>query len=671
MKKGEYRYACLGFFSYCSFYLFMMIRFHILLFLMSGCFVLEAQQKNIVPASIAALPDDTAKTNRLNELAEQLAGSEPSKAWLVSKEALYLSEKIEYKEGAVVALSMQAYFLFYKMKLDSAKLLADKAYSIIKTKDSKIGKTLQAQLYAIYAGIYQQQQFYDSAATLYLKAVSIFEANDNYDKAISCYYNLAVIYIFLDNYDKALQYANAVSAIAHQSGNKVFKMRSLIVLAEANLSAGKVDSVLLFCHQGMALALAQKSNFGMGKFHELTGWYYLEKEDKADSALVHLFSALKYFREIEIHYDVAFVLQKIGHTYLLKQDYPNAINYLQQATQLADSNHLLQILHYSLQDLVKAYELTGDIHKSHFYLKQFVAVNDTLLQRNNLRNLNELETKYQAKQQQVEILSQQVTIDKKNIINYLLAGAAIAILFISLLALRNYNQQQKLQRHRIAELEALQQLTATEAVLKGEEQERTRLAKDLHDSLGGMLSGIKYSMNAMKGNLIMTPENTLTFERSMDMLDSSIKEMRRVAHNMMPETLVKFGLDTALNDYCNDINQSGALKINYQSIGIKEISIEQTTAIAIYRIVQELINNIIKHAAASLAVVQLAKTDNQLTLTVEDDGKGFDSSILEKSKGMGWSNIQNRVEFLKGKVDVHSVDGKGTSVLVEMSTAHI
>ena len=638
---------------------------------MSGCFVLEAQQKNIVPASIAALPDDTAKTNRLNELAEQLAGSEPSKAWLVSKEALYLSEKIEYKEGAVVALSMQAYFLFYKMKLDSAKLLADKAYSIIKTKDSKIGKTLQAQLYAIYAGIYQQQQFYDSAATLYLKAVSIFEANDNYDKAISCYYNLAVIYIFLDNYDKALQYANAVSAIAHQSGNKVFKMRSLIVLAEANLSAGKVDSVLLFCHQGMALALAQKSNFGMGKFHELTGWYYLEKEDKADSALVHLFSALKYFREIEIHYDVAFVLQKIGHTYLLKQDYPNAINYLQQATQLADSNHLLQILHYSLQDLVKAYELTGDIHKSHFYLKQFVAVNDTLLQRNNLRNLNELETKYQAKQQQVEILSQQVTIDKKNIINYLLAGAAIAILFISLLALRNYNQQQKLQRHRIAELEALQQLTATEAVLKGEEQERTRLAKDLHDSLGGMLSGIKYSMNAMKGNLIMTPENTLTFERSMDMLDSSIKEMRRVAHNMMPETLVKFGLDTALNDYCNDINQSGALKINYQSIGIKEISIEQTTAIAIYRIVQELINNIIKHAAASLAVVQLAKTDNQLTLTVEDDGKGFDSSILEKSKGMGWSNIQNRVEFLKGKVDVHSVDGKGTSVLVEMSTAHI
>ena len=84
----------------------------------------------------------------------------------------------------------------------------------------------------------------------------------------------------------------------------------------------------------------------------------------------------------------------------------------------------------------------------------------------------------------------------------------------------------------------------------------------------------------------------------MDMLDSSIKEMRRVAHNMMPEALVKFGLDTALKDFCNDISQSGALKVNYQSIGLKTAVIDQTTAITIYRIVQELLNNTMKHAAA-------------------------------------------------------------------------
>lgn len=171
----------------------------------------------------------------------------------------------------------------------------------------------------------------------------------------------------------------------------------------------------------------------------------------------------------------------------------------------------------------------------------------------------------------------------------------------------------------------------------------------------------------MKGNLIMTPENHQAFERSMDMLDSSIREMRRVAHNMMPETLVRFGLDTALKDYCSHINQSGALEINYQSIGLENEVLDQTTAVTIYRIVQELITNTIKHAAAKTAIVQLTKSGGQLTATIEDDGKGFDTSILKQSKGIGWTNIQHRIEFLKGTMDVNSEPGKGTSVHIEIS----
>ncbi|MBS1620689.1 MAG: ATP-binding protein [Bacteroidetes bacterium] len=170
----------------------------------------------------------------------------------------------------------------------------------------------------------------------------------------------------------------------------------------------------------------------------------------------------------------------------------------------------------------------------------------------------------------------------------------------------------------------------------------------------------------MKGNLIMTPDNAQAFERSMDMLDSSIKEMRRVAHNMMPEALVKFGLDTALKDFCNDINRSGALQVTYQSIGLENTVTDQTVAITIYRIVQELINNIIKHAAAKTAVVQVSKTDGEISITVEDDGKGFDPAILKQPRGIGWSNIQSRVEYLKGKLDVQSEPFKGTSVLIEL-----
>jgi signal transduction histidine kinase len=281
-----------------------------------------------------------------------------------------------------------------------------------------------------------------------------------------------------------------------------------------------------------------------------------------------------------------------------------------------------------------------------------------------------LRIRYETEKKDTQILLQRTELQRKTVFNYLLICGAAALLLISLLSYRTYRQKQKLQQLRIDELETQQQLLAAEAVMKGEEQERTRLAKDLHDGLGGMLSGIKYSFQTMKGNLIMTPENQQAFERSMDMLDSSIKEMRRVAHNMMPEALVKFGLDTALRDFCDDINRSGALKVSYQSIGMEQVQVEQSVAISIYRIAQELLNNTMKHAGASSAIVQLSKTVAGLDITVEDDGKGFDTTILKATRGIGWSNILSRVEYLKGRMDVQSVPGKGTSVHVEIDTGN-
>jgi signal transduction histidine kinase len=152
------------------------------------------------------------------------------------------------------------------------------------------------------------------------------------------------------------------------------------------------------------------------------------------------------------------------------------------------------------------------------------------------------------------------------------------------------------------------------------------------------------------------------------MIDGSIKEMRRVAHNMMPEALIKFGLSTALKDFCNEINQSGALNISFQSIGMDNAEIDQTTAVNIYRIIQELINNTLKHAAARQAIVQISKKDEVFSITVEDDGKGFDPQTLKGVGGIGWTNIRSRVDYLKGTIDIQSTPGKGVSVHVEIGS---
>ena len=156
------------------------------------------------------------------------------------------------------------------------------------------------------------------------------------------------------------------------------------------------------------------------------------------------------------------------------------------------------------------------------------------------------------------------------------------------------------------------------------------------------------------------------FERSLDMIDTSIKELRRVAYNMMPEMLTKFGLDEALKEYCNNINTTRLLIVKYQSMGMEK-RMDSSVEIIIYRIVQELLNNTIKHAGATDAFIQLIREGNRLNIVVEDNGKGFDTSAPENNKGAGLLNIRSRVDYLKGQLDIHSGPGRGTLVNIEFN----
>jgi len=133
----------------------------------------------------------------------------------------------------------------------------------------------------------------------------------------------------------------------------------------------------------------------------------------------------------------------------------------------------------------------------------------------------------------------------------------------------------------------------------------------------------------------------------------------------MPEALLKFGLGEAIQDYCDGINESNIVKMKYTQLGLQQ-PLEKSTEVILYRIVQELCNNAIKHAAAKNIFIQLTKHERGITLTVEDDGKGFDTNLLAKIKGAGLQNVQSRVDYLKGILNIESEAGKGTSVNIEI-----
>jgi signal transduction histidine kinase len=238
----------------------------------------------------------------------------------------------------------------------------------------------------------------------------------------------------------------------------------------------------------------------------------------------------------------------------------------------------------------------------------------------------------------------------------------VLVIIITFFIIRNIYQKRIITEQKLQHLEKERQLLATQSVLQGEEAERGRLAKDLHDGLGGLLSGVKLSLTGLKVNYALSDENVKKFDHTLDLLDSSIKEMRRISHNMMPEALIKFGIKDALADFCSNLEKQ--IKINFNAYGTEK-RINQDIEISLYRIAQELINNAIKHSQANELIVQLIVEDSRVNLTVQDNGQGFDTSILSTSKGAGIANIRSRVEAFNGRIDIYSEPGKGAEFIVE------
>jgi two-component system NarL family sensor kinase len=211
------------------------------------------------------------------------------------------------------------------------------------------------------------------------------------------------------------------------------------------------------------------------------------------------------------------------------------------------------------------------------------------------------------------------------------------------------------------------QLLAIEAMLKGQEEERSRVAKDLHDGLGGLLSGVKLSFINLKENIQLDEHTNGLFEKSVTQLDNTIQELRKVAHNLMPETLIKFGLKNAVEDFCESMQQSSGCSIIYQQMG-EEREIGNIADVNIYRIIQELVNNSLKHGKPKQIIVQLTKTATKILVSVEDDGKGFDTAELETRNGIGIANIKHRVSYFNGVIQIQSRPGEGTAFNIELIT---
>ncbi|MEO8761153.1 MAG: tetratricopeptide repeat protein, partial [Bacteroidia bacterium] len=580
-----------------------------------------------------------------------------------------LSQKINYLNGDLKYYANYTFILNQQGKLIESLKLNLESVDLAQKKGNKE----QVAICLFNTGSsYNNMAKYDTALIYYLQAVKIFEQlNLSLNMAVA-YDNIGGIFSNIGQYEKGLEYhlkaydkskqvgdSTEIASAALNTGIQYSKL-SKLKEAEKYLNitlqiAKKIDNTYLQIQANLTLAEV-----------------YL-KQNLFDKSILYAEQGWKSANAINSKYSEMEALKILTRAYYVKKDFQKTIEWGEKTIVFGKENNIVSDIFKVYKIVSNAYAETGNYKLGYSNLLNAKNLEDSINSKELTKEVEQLEINYQTEKKEKQILQLQQIEKKQQVLIGGLAFGIAVILAISFLVYKNYQQKRKLlladatlQQQKINELETEKQLLATRSVLQGQEEERTRLAKDLHDGLGSILSGAKFSFNSMKNNLTITPENAIAFERSISLLDQSIQELRRVAHNMMPEALVKFGLDTALQDFCSSIYQSTGLQLTYQSFELNDDTIPQNKTSAIYRIVQELVNNILKHANAKTAIVQLIKKEDVLSITVEDDGKGFDVAILKNNTGIGYLNLQNRVAYVGGQLTLETSPNKGTTINIEI-----
>ncbi|HSU26842.1 MAG TPA: sensor histidine kinase [Chitinophagaceae bacterium] len=620
--------------------------------------------------------NDSVRARALLDIGEAIEVTATTESLVYYQQALALSKKI--KNNRLILSSMNDIGVCYieLNKMDSAILSFQAAIPVAK----ELNDTLRvARITANIGNVFLHKNDPIHAIDYYLQAAKLWETCGDKNRLPALYSNICSLLSGQKEFDKSIEYGNKALDLAQKLGDDYSEVNAMINLSETYSQTGKEALQFEFLQKALPLAKKGEDIEQIATVYEDLGAYYFEKKDYSPS-LSNYLEGHKYVLQMGNQYHLSTSFYMLSNVYHHLKQNDKALQYILQAEKIAIEVGARADLKNIYKTRAEIEQALGNYKVASEYFSKTLTLSDSLFKTSTSEKVAEVEAIYQNEKKQQEIIQlqkdkeiQSLTIKHKSTLNYILFGSIGVLLLTGFLIYRNIRnrhlltkKEAELQQHRISELEKDKKLVAVDSLLKGQEEERSRLAKDLHDGLGGLLSGVKYSLSNMKDNLVITPDNMAVFERSLDMIDTSINELRRVAHNMMPEMLMKFGLDEALKEYCIMINSARLISVKYQSVGM-DARLDRSVEIIIYRIVQELLNNTMKHAVATESFVQLIRDGNRLNVVVEDNGKGFDSSLKENQKGAGLANIRSRVDYLKGQLAIHAEPGKGTLVNIEFN----
>lgn len=496
-----------------------------------------------------------------------------------------------------------------------------------------------AKIHSNIAAIYKQHKRYEESLRYYERSESYFSSIKDSVKLAETWMNEAILITFLNNPTKALnKLHNALNVF---NKNKLLKNQQL---AEYNI----------------ALAYTKLKDY--------------------KTAIKYLKSAKEKAISLKEEHSLIYITNLYGVCYFELKQYAKAISYYQQSYNLSKTIGALHEQKTALFGLYETTEALGDFHKSLQWHKQYSAIKDSLFNTTKNVKLLELQEKYDTKLKEQEIFALKATNEKVTLENTIkkghlklsLLGVIIGILTTIVLSLlfyfRNKTQKAELIRtkeknkEQINQLLQQQEIHTLETILKTQEEERKSIATDIHDNLGSYLATIKYQHEANKP-IIAHSEESESFNQMSRLINDTYSEVRSIAHRMATGIGFDFNLIAAIQKSVDRINAIKLIKVKFHDL-TNNLHIYHEAELALYKIVQELLSNVLKHSQATELTLQINNDEDYISLILEDNGIGFNPE--EEFKGIGLSNISTRITSLNGQIEIDSYKGKGTTTLIRI-----
>jgi signal transduction histidine kinase len=595
----------------------------------------------------AVAPQDTGLARLYYQIAEMYENNDHERGkeyYLKSKD---LSDRLDWTKGQIQFACAFSIMLAREGLMDSALMVIRWANEIaVKEKNADY----LARLAVNTGNIFRGKQWYATALEHFWEAIPFFESRNDTTALVRLYQSMSQLYSGLYIFDKAIEFGEKAYALNNKDPFTV------ITLAKVYANLFENDKANNYFAEALEICKQKNHIILIGEIYWHLGNNALNVFDM-QNAETYVKLAMEY-------------AQKTGNTFLmpelilhskteqLKGNYAQSETSIREALQMAEMYDVLlakKVCYMILSELAVAQR---NYRESAQYWVEMDKIDKALATETAIQSGEEMAAKYETEKKELIITTLK---EERRLMIWLgIAGGAILLLSLaaSLILWRWTVQKRQLAETRIRQLEQEKQLIATQSVLDGETRERARLARDLHDGLGSLLTATKLRLLEMKQGVKLEYEDVERFDKALGLLDDSVHEMRRVAHHLMPDSLSRFGLKPAVGDFCSNLP---AVQFSYYG---NESRLDPNLEVMIYRSIHELVNNALKYAGANQIMVQIMQENDRIAFTVQDDGCGFDPSAV--TKGMGLQNIRTRVASYNGVINIDSREREGTEINVEL-----